>query len=69
MAKFKIGDPQCKNLSPDVRSHALRVNRGTCVNQNSSLLIVIASVDALFQSFVIIRRVAANEDTVNTWRQ
>lgn len=48
MARFENGDPQCKDHCPDVRSHAPRVNRGTCVIQNSSLAMLITAIDAFF---------------------
>ena len=48
MARFENGAPQCEGHSPDVRSHAPRVNRGTCVNQNSSVAMLITAIDAFF---------------------
>lgn len=52
VARFENGDFQCKVHCPDVRSHALRVNRGTCVIQNSSLAMLITAIDALFKTLL-----------------
>lgn len=52
MARLEYGDPRLQDRCPGVRSHAPRVNRRTRVNQNSSLSVLIAAIDAFFQALL-----------------